>query len=114
MLGNSSRDYVLRLMSRVVPAERWGVSAGAPHGVTVHIKNGWLPYPKANDWNINSIGAFTGKGITYQMVILTAPPSVSDGQAESYGIETIQEVAAVINRKLAGKSASSSVPPPPS
>ena len=113
VLGKSSRAYVLRLMSRVIPAERWGVSAGAPHGVTVHIKNGWLPYPGANDWRINSIGAFTGKGIAYQIVILTAPPSVGEGQAESYGIQTIQDAAAIINRQLAGKSASSPVPPPP-
>jgi len=113
VLGKSSRAYVLRLMSRVVPAERWGVSAGAPDDVTVHIKNGWLPYPKANDWHINSIGAFTGKGIAYQIVILTAPPSVDEGQGESYGIQTVEDAAAVINRQLAGKPASSAVPPPP-
>jgi Beta-lactamase enzyme family len=112
VLGNSSRDYVLWLMSKVIPSERWGVSAGAPEDVTVHIKNGWLPFPGADDWNINSIGAFTGKGISYQMVILTAPPSRAEGQGESYGIQTIEDAAAVINRQLAGKSASSSVPPP--
>lgn len=113
VLGSSSRAYVMRLMARVVPAERWGVSAGAPNDVTVHIKNGWLPYPNANDWRINSIGAFTGKGIAYQIVILTAPPSVSEGQTESYGIQTVEDAAGVINRQLAGVSASSSVPPPP-
>ena len=47
VLSNSSRGYVLWLMSKVIPSERWGVSADAPSGVTVHIKNGWLPYPGA-------------------------------------------------------------------
>jgi len=113
VLSNSSRAYVLSLMSKVIASERWGVSAGAPDDVTVHIKNGWLPFPGAADWNINSIGAFTGKGIAYQIVILTAPPSRAEGQGESYGIQTIQDAAAVINRQIAGKSASNAVPPPP-
>ena len=34
--------------------QRWGVPAGAPGKVTVHVKNGWLPYPV--HWHINSIG----------------------------------------------------------
>jgi hypothetical protein len=99
VLSSASRAYVLKLMSEVISSERWGVSAGAPSDVTVHIKNGWLPYPGAADWNINSIGAFTGKN-TYQMAILTAPPS-GEGQAESYGIETIEAAATVFNRDLA-------------
>jgi len=114
VLSNSSRGYVLWLMSKVIPSERWGVSADAPSDVTVHIKNGWLPYPKAADWRINSIGAFTGTGIAYQIVILTGPPD-GRGQGESYGIQTIQAAAAVINRDLAGKRApSSAVLAPPS
>jgi hypothetical protein len=113
VLGNAGRAYVLRLMSKVIVAERWGVSAGAPKNVTVHIKNGWLPYPRANDWRINSIGAFSGKDIAYQIVILTAPPSVGTGQAESYGIQTIEAAAGVINRQLAGLPASTTAPPPP-
>lgn len=112
VLSGSSRSYVLRLMAEVIGSERWGVSAGAPSSVTVHIKNGWLPYPGAADWRINSIGAFTGKGVAYQMVILTRPPD-DEGQGESYGIETIEAIAAVINRNLAGNLASSTAPPAP-
>ena len=100
VLNKSSRAYVLRLMAEVIPSERWGVSAGAPSRVTVHLKNGWLPYPKAIDWHINSIGAFTGKHIGYQIVVLTGPATAA-GQGESYGIQTVQLVADVINRILA-------------
>jgi hypothetical protein len=102
-LGKYSRAYVLRLMAQVVPAERWGVPAGAPSDVTVHVKNGWLPYPGAADWNVNSIGAFTGKHIGYQIVILTGPSA--SGQTEIYGIQTVQAAAKVINRELAGRRA---------
>jgi hypothetical protein len=117
VLNGRSRDYVLQLMAEVIPTERWGVSAGAPAGVTVHIKNGWLPYPGGNDWRINSIGAFTGTGITYQMAILTGPPA-GGSQSEGYGITTVERVAAVINTKLAeipaATTAAPASSPPPS
>lgn len=99
VLNRGSRGYVLTLMSEVIASQRWGVSAGAPSAEKLHIKNGWLPYPGAADWNINSIGTFSGPN-NYQMVILTAPPS-GKTQGESYGIGTIQAAASVFNRDLA-------------
>jgi hypothetical protein len=96
VLGNNSRKYVLWLMANVVSYERWGVSAGAPSDVTVHLKNGWLPYPTL--WHINSIGAFTGKHIDYQIVVLT-----SGNPSMQYGIDTVQGAAEVINKDLAAK-----------
>lgn len=113
VLSDSSRHYVLDLMAKVTPSQRWGVSAGAPSNVTVHIKNGWLPFPRTIDWRINSIGAFTGKGITYQIAILTGPPGGA-GQGESYGIQTVEAIAGVINRNLAGVPVSTFEPAPPS
>ncbi len=106
VLSKSSRRYVLRLMANVISSERWGVSAGAPSDVTVHLKNGWLPYPDADDWRINSIGAFTGKNISYQIVVLTGP--AAGEQSESYGITTIQLAADVINRILARREGAKS------
>lgn len=111
VINGASRAYVLTLMSEVIASERWGVSAGMASAEKLHIKNGWLPYPGTNDWNINSIGAFTGP-LNYEMAILTAPPSLSQGQAESYGIATIQAVAAVFNRDLALWAHVSAVPAP--
>lgn len=109
VLGKYSRRYVLTLMAEVIPAERWGVSAGAARGITVHIKNGWLPYPEGDDWNINSIGAFTGEDISYQIVILTGPPTAG-GQGEGYGIQTIEDAADAINRILARRLGLRSAP----
>jgi beta-lactamase class A len=101
VLSAKSREYVLWLMAHVIAAERWGVPAGAPAGVTVHVKNGWLPYPdtdpNAEDWHINSIGAFTGHKLGYEIVVLT-----SGKQSEAYGIDTVQAAARVINKDLAG------------
>jgi beta-lactamase class A len=94
VLDTSSRDYVLGLMARVIPAQRWGVPAGAPASLTVHVKNGWLPLP-THGWRIHSIGVFTGRGGGYSIAVLT-----QDNPSMGYGIDTIEAIAEVINRDL--------------
>ena len=83
VLTTASRDYVLGLMARVVSYERWGVPAGAPTDVTVHVKNGWLPLP-THGWRINSIGSFSGPGKDYMIVVLT-----DDNPTMAYGVDTV-------------------------
>jgi hypothetical protein len=95
VLSGPSRRYVLWLMAHVVPSQRWGVPAGAPARVQVSVKNGWLPDPDTGAWHINSIGAFSGKNISYQIAILT-----SGNRSEEYGIDTIEAAARVINRDI--------------
>jgi hypothetical protein len=94
VLSTPSRRYVLYLMAHVEASQRWGVTAGAPSKVTVHVKNGWLPYQ--GSWHINSIGAFTGTGVTYQIAMLT-----TDNPSMSYGIDTIQGACKYLNWNLA-------------
>jgi beta-lactamase class A len=93
VLTDSSRAYELNLMNHVVSYERWGVPAGAPSGLTVYVKNGWLNDPVL--WVINSIGAIEGHGRDYKMAILTY-----DNPGEQYGINTVQAIAEVANRDL--------------
>jgi hypothetical protein len=100
VLSSASRGYVLTLMSEVISSERWGISAGAPSVEKLHIKNGWLNYPGTGDWNIHSIGTFTGPR-NYQIVVLSAPSSLAAGQSETYGIDTDQAAAYVFNHDLA-------------
>jgi beta-lactamase class A len=95
VLSASSRRYELGLLARVIPAQRWGVPAGAPERVTVHVKNGWLP--RAGGWHVNSIGAVTGHGRDYMMAVLTdGNPAMDDGVA------TIEAVARVVHRSAGG------------
>ncbi len=96
VLGGDSRAYALRLMSQVVADQRWGVPAGAPAGVTVHVKNGWLPRA-THGWRINSVGAFTGAGHDYALVVLSQDNSTMD-----YGVATVESVARVVHRDLNG------------
>lgn len=95
VLTDSSRGYVLDLMSKVVADQRWGTPAGAPKNVTVHVKNGWLQRTASRDWRINSIGAFTGHGRNYTMAVLTQNNRTMDG-----GIATVQAVARAIHKDL--------------
>jgi hypothetical protein len=96
VLAPGSRAYVLTLMAQVIPGQRWGTPAGAGKDITVHVKNGWLPYPTGRNWHVNSLGTFAGPGTAYQVAILTAQnPSMA------YGIATIEAAARVINRDIA-------------
>lgn len=103
VLTAASRSYELGLMAKVIPGQRWGTPAGAPAGVTVHVKNGWLP--DDTGWHINSIGAFTGKGKDYLIAVLT-----DDNPSEQYGIDTIERVARLVHRDLHAVSTAATIP----
>jgi hypothetical protein len=99
VLTTSSRDYALALMADVIPAQRWGVPAGAPESLVVHVKNGWLPLAPFG-WRINSIGGFTGSagknsGQRYSIVVLT-----QDNPTMAYGVDTVERIAEAVNRDL--------------
>lgn len=94
VLDQRSRIYARYLMGHVIESQRWGVPAGAPRDVIVHVKNGWLPYPD-DQWEINSIGTFTSTHRAYLIVMLTY-----DNPSMQYGIDTIESVAEVIHHEL--------------
>ena len=104
VLDTSRRDYALGLMADVIPAQRWGVPAGAPRRLVVHVKNGWLPLAPYG-WRINSIGGFTGHGSRYSIVVLT-----QDNPTMAYGVRTVEAIAQVVNRDL-NPGATARVPP---
>jgi Beta-lactamase enzyme family len=94
VLNAASRTFALNLMAQVIPSQRWGVPAGAPADMTVHVKNGWLPLA-THGWRIHSIGCFTGHHRGYSIVVLT-----EDNPTMAYGVTTIQLAAQVIHRQL--------------
>ncbi|MFE6172359.1 serine hydrolase [Streptomyces sp. NPDC056464] len=95
VLSDNSRGYLLKLMSQVVPSQRWGTPHGVPSGVSVAVKNGWLERA-TNGWRVHSVGAFKGRGHDYTMTVLTHGNSTMN-----YGITTIQSVARAIHKDLA-------------
>jgi len=94
VLDPASRSYAVGLMAEVIQAQRWGVPAGAPAGLTVHVKNGWLPLA-THGWRIHSIGSLTGHGTSYSIVVLT-----QDNPTMAYGIATIEKIAEAINHDM--------------
>jgi beta-lactamase class A len=106
VLSNYSRGYELGLMARVIPSQRWGTPAGAPSGVTVHVKNGWLP-ETVGGWKVHSIGAFSGHGRDYMMAVLT-----ENNSTMAYGVDTIEAVAEVVHRDLNAGLPSAGAPLP--
>ena len=96
VLDAYSRSYQLGLMAQVTSWESWGVTAGTPSGVTWHVKNGWLP--DATGWHLNSIGTFSGHGRNYMIAVLSDNTDMNDD--EQYGINTIEDVARLIQRDL--------------
>jgi beta-lactamase class A len=95
LLNAASRNYELTLMRSVEADQRWGVSAGAPSGTTVAIKNGWLPQDTGAGWWINSIGLVTGTGHKYAIAVLSdGSPSMDDG------VDGVESVADAINDAL--------------
>jgi beta-lactamase class A len=125
VLTTNTRDFGLKLMESVVPAQRWGVTCGpwgntctGPDyakpvpGVTVAVKNGWKYVPsctKADDscrWQVNSIGWVQGKSRNYVLAVLTTDdPAGKDSYGFDYGISTIQDVSKRIWENLAPSSA---------
>jgi hypothetical protein len=96
LLTKADRSYALSLMENVTPSQRWGVSGGVPAGVTVALKNGWLPLDSSDtNWQINSVGWISGQGRDYLMAVLT-----TGNPTEQYGISTIDGLAAIIWRDM--------------
>jgi hypothetical protein len=92
LLTTDDREYALSLLENVAPAQAWGVSGGVPAGVTVALKNGWLPLNDANtDWQINSEGWVSGDGRDYLISVLT-----TGNPTEQYGIDTINELSTLL------------------
>ena len=94
VLSDGARAYILGLMGKVVPAQRWGTPAGAPNTVRSHVKNGWLSRA-THGWRVHSIGVFTGNGPSYTITVLT-----QDNRTMAAGVATVEAVARAVHRDL--------------
>jgi beta-lactamase class A len=93
VLRPGDQAYARSLMSSVIPSQHWGVSAGAPAGATVELKNGWLPY--AGAYRVNSIGHVADGTHDYVIAVLTTTPGTGTSSF-TYGIATIEGVTRLL------------------
>jgi hypothetical protein len=105
VLTPASRAYELGLMKDVVPAQAWGVSSGPTTGVTVALKNGWLPLDDDGDWQVNSIGWIDGAGRDYILAVLT-----NQNATEAEGIQTIESLSTMVWDAMAPAAPASTAP----
>jgi Beta-lactamase enzyme family len=92
LLSDAERSYALSLMENVASDQHWGVSGGVPAGVTVALKNGWVPLNGANtDWQVNSVGWVSGDGRDYLIAVLA-----TGNPTEQYGIDTISALSSLV------------------
>lgn len=95
VLSAAQRSYELSLMEQVTPAQAWGVSSGVPPGVTVALKNGWVPLDGTRDWQINSIGWIDGGGRDYLLAVMT-----TGNPTMGYGVDTVDQVGSDVYQAL--------------
>ncbi|GAA1006783.1 hypothetical protein Aple_030100 [Acrocarpospora pleiomorpha] len=78
------RRTILTLMEKIVPEQKWGISAGACEGESVALKNGWLKHVANKQWVIVSAGLIANR---FAVAVLTEDnPSSESGIAKVEGI----------------------------
>ncbi|HUD38575.1 MAG TPA: serine hydrolase [Streptosporangiaceae bacterium] len=98
LLTTADQSYAQSLMESIEADQDWGVNGGVPAGVTVALKNGWLPLDLAgagSNWQVNSIGWIHGNGRDYVLAVLT-----QGGPTEQAGIDAIEHISAQVYERL--------------
>jgi Beta-lactamase enzyme family len=87
------RAYALKLLSSIVPSQRWGIAQVRPPGWALYFKGGWGSGSGAVDHQV----ALLRRGTTrVSVAILT-----TNGPSHAYGKQTLRGVAARLLRGLA-------------
>ncbi len=97
-IDNYYRQQGLTLMEHVEADQDWGVSGGVPRsGVTIALKNGWLPLDLSTytDWQVNSVGWIKGNGRDYVLAVLC-----QGSATEGAGISAIDMIASHVYAAL--------------
>ncbi|HEX6061517.1 MAG TPA: serine hydrolase [Candidatus Limnocylindria bacterium] len=96
LLDAAGSALAVYMLESVIPAQRWGMTAGtaADSGDRVGVKNGW--YPGSEGWRVNSVGIVMPRdGSPYAVAIVTdSRPSWDEG------IATIEGIAKLLNEGI--------------
>lgn len=92
VLDAEQADLSRELMSGVIEADAWGISAAAAEGESVWLKNGWDVESQLDGlWVVNSIGVLDGDGGSpVKLAILT-----SGAVDAAEGIPIVEEIARI-------------------
>jgi hypothetical protein len=84
-LPKRHRDYAMRLLSRIVPSQRWGIPPVAPKHWRLYFKGGWSGRPS---WRVNQVMLLRRPPRRFAIAILTR-----EQPSKGYGERSIQGVA---------------------
>ncbi|GAA2903155.1 hypothetical protein GCM10010517_69160 [Streptosporangium fragile] len=97
-LADEDRRQVLRLMEKVTPDQKWGISAGACEGDRVALKNGWLRHVSNGRWVTASTGLIRGHGHDYAIAIIA-----EDSANMAVGVAKVEGTAERILNAFRGR-----------
>jgi Beta-lactamase enzyme family len=90
------RRYAMRLLSAIVPAQRWGIARARPRGWALYFKGGW---GSGTGWVDHQVALLRrGRRRVAVAILITSSPS------HAYGNETLRGVAARLLRGLRPRS----------
>lgn len=81
------RQYAMRLLTRIIPRQRWGIAPKTPGGWTIHFKGGWAPSGNPG-WTVNQVAQLRREHQRFAIAVLSR-----QGPSFDYGRETIRGVA---------------------
>jgi Beta-lactamase enzyme family len=89
LVPDRHRGFAMRLLTRIVQAQRWGIPPVAPDGWTLYFKGGWAPASSdGGRWGVNQVMLLRKAPRRFALAILTRyQPS------KAYGIRTLRGVA---------------------
>jgi Beta-lactamase enzyme family len=79
------RGYAMKLLTKIVASQRWGIPPAAPDGWQLHFKGGWSGRP---NWRVNQVMLLRRPPQRFSVAILTR-----EQPSEGYGHESIEGVA---------------------
>ena len=79
------RAYAMRLLTRIVKRQRWGIPPVAPEGWKLYFKGGWSGRPS---WRINQVMQLRNGARRFSLAILTR-----EQPSKEYGEHSIEGVA---------------------
>ena len=93
MLDRERCDYAIALLRSVTPEQAWGITAGAPAGAAIALKNGWFPEPEG--WGINTIG-YVDAGRRYTIAVYSR-----QNQTKAAGIKLVERIVSELHPAIA-------------
>jgi len=98
MLDAERCEYALRVLRSVTPEQAWGITAGAPAGAAIALKNGW--FPEHEGWGINTIG-YIDAGRRYTIAVYSR-----QHPSKAAGIDFVERIVSELHASIAA------LPPP--